>query len=92
MYGRRSTLLHKLENKDFYEHQDLTILPNTVCIIDGNALFHSVTEVPSTYGELAKKIFNTLPKSKCIHFVTDTYKHQSIKSAEREREERKLKK
>ena len=52
----KSTLLHKLESKDFYEHQVLTILPNTVCIIDGNALFHSITEVPSTYDELAKKI------------------------------------
>ena len=81
----KSTLLHKLENTEFHEHQDLTKLPNTVSTIDGNALFHSITDLPSTFGDLAKKILKTLPNSKYIHFVTDTYKANSIKDAERER-------
>ena len=77
-------LLHKLENQQFYEEQDMSKLSNTVFIIDVNALFHSITDITTTYGELAKKLFICLPKTS-IHFVTDTYKEDSIKRAERER-------
>ena len=52
----KSVLLHKLENKQYYEEQDLSKLPNSVFIIDGNALFHSNLDIPTTFGELAKKI------------------------------------
>ena len=79
----KSVLLHK--NQQYYEEQDLSKLPNSVFIIDGNALFHSILDIPTTFGELAKKIFSCLPKSSTIHFVTDTYRDNSIKRAERER-------
>ena len=51
----KSKLLHKLENQQFHEEQDMSKLSNTVFIIDGNALFHSITDITTTYGELAKK-------------------------------------
>ena len=55
-------------------------------IIDGNALFHSMIGLPETYGEFALKVFKSFPKNANeIHFVTDSYKDDSIKSLERER-------
>ena len=54
-------------------------------VIDGNALFHSITTLPETFGELALAILKSFPKSKNIHFITDSYIPSSIKAAERER-------
>jgi hypothetical protein len=55
------------------------------CITDGNALFHSVVRLPNTFGEFAKVIFQCLPMATVVHFVTDTYKADSIKNIERAR-------
>lgn len=56
-----------------------------VHIIDGNALFHTLTNLPETFGELAYNIFCALPKVAKVHFLTDNYKEHSIKSLERMR-------
>lgn len=39
--------------------------------------------VPETFEDLAYQIFNTLPKAPVIHYVTDTYKENSIKQMKR---------
>ena len=54
-------------------------------IIDGNAAYHTLTDLPHTFGEVCQKIFYTLPKGSDITFSTDMYKAHSIKSIERER-------
>ena len=41
--------------------------------------------ITQTFAELAEKAFCSLPKAKTVHFVTDTYKEDSIKSIERKR-------
>ena len=54
-------------------------------ICDGNALIQNLTGLPQTFGQLAEKIFDSLPAAQRIDFVTDTYMESSIKSAERRR-------
>ena len=56
-------------------------------VVDGNTLLHALTALPQTFGELSKKLFSVLPKVKRVRvdFVTDTYKDNPIKSAERRR-------
>ena len=77
----KAALMHKLEEEDSYKAPDKE--SNHIHIIDGNALFHSLSQIPETFGEVAQKIFNSLPKVKRVHFLTDNYKDVSIKSAER---------
>ena len=77
----KSKLLHKLE-----EGHTLTEEPTApIHVIDGNAVIQALTQVPETFGELAERIFLTLPKASRVDFVTDTYKENSIKNVERER-------
>ena len=83
MKTNKSSLMHKLEQHDIQETNES--IPNSVSIIDGNALFQSLTSLPETFGELALTILKYFPKSKIVHFITDTYVTGSIKSAERER-------
>ena len=54
-------------------------------IIDGNAMYHSLKEVPDTFGEIAKSIFKMIPHEKNVIFSTDMYLSGSIKSQERDR-------
>ena len=49
------------------------------------AFFYSLTDIPDTFGEFAKKYLHTLPQRAPVHFVTDIYKPDSIKSFERDR-------
>ena len=84
----KSVLMHKLEQNLSTISQSLSSLPNDkVHIIDGNVLIHTVSSVPDTFGQLAKKIFLMLPQVGQIHFVTDTYNELSIKTTERIRRE-----
>ena len=46
-----------------------------------------MSQIPETFGEVAQKIFNSLPKVKRLHFITDNYQDDSIKSIERRRGE-----
>ena len=79
----KAKLLHKLEDGTGYE--DIMQLEDNVYIMDGNALLQALTGLPQTFGELAEKVFCSLPEAKTVHFVTDTYKEDSIKSIERKR-------
>lgn len=78
----KATLLHKL-GINYCESQDFSRQSNTTYIIDGNALLHCLSSGPDTFGDLAKQAFRSLPSATSAHFVTDTYKPDSIKSCER---------
>ena len=79
----KAKLLHKLE--DDTGHENIMQLEDNVYIINGNALLQALTGLPQTFAELAEKKSCSLPKAKTVHFVTDTYKEDTIKSIERER-------
>ena len=82
MTTNKATLMHKLENKDILESYDTN--SKITNIIDGNALLQSLVGLPETFGDLALKVFNLLPKnSDEIHFITDAYDSDSIKGLER---------
>ena len=81
----KSVLMHKLESPAALA--DATSNTNTLkeVIIDGNALLHSLINIPETFGQLTETIFHLLPQAECIHFVTDSYNVKSIKCLERMR-------
>ena len=64
----KSALMHRLED-DVSSKAPNNNRQHTQ-IIDGNALFHSLSQIPETFREVAQKIFNSLPKIKKLHFVT----------------------
>ena len=55
-----------------------------IVIQDGNALYHTIREVPGTFKGICDKIFDMLPKQVDIIFSTDIYNTGSIKSSERQ--------
>ena len=56
---------------------------NGVIIQDGNALFHSLVQVPENFRDISIQIFEMLPSHGDVIFSTDMYKLSSIKSDER---------
>lgn len=60
-------------------------LPRSTYIMDGNALYQSQVSIPKTFADLAESLFDQLPKSPRVDFVTDTYLPMSIKETERTR-------
>ena len=77
----KSKLLHKLE-----EGHTMTTRPvSAVYVIDGNAMFQAFTQIPATFGELAERLFVSIPNAERVDFVTDTYQEHSIKNTERSR-------
>ena len=42
-------------------------------------IFYSLIGLPDTFGQLAKKVLDSLPEAKRVDFVTDSYKPGSIK-------------
>ena len=79
----KSSLMHKLEDPSALHTSGKQ--KEDIEVIDGNCMFYILANLPSTFGELAMKIFLALPKANLVHFVTDTYRHNSIKCFERER-------
>ncbi|GFS11014.1 hypothetical protein ElyMa_006661200 [Elysia marginata] len=77
----KAVLMHKLEEKSALYTSAKE--PHHIHVIDSNALYHGLADLPMTLGELAKKIFNSLPKVAKVDFLTDNYKDDSIKSFER---------
>ena len=82
MKTNNSQLMKNLEGK-------VALAGNADCVADdvaatdGNAVFQSITNPPSTFADL--DIFHmSVPKSRVIHFVTDTYRPHSIKEMERQ--------
>ena len=57
----------------------------TMIIQDGNALFHTIQELPGNFKEIAYRIFDAMPKNCDLVFSTDMYKTHSVKRMERER-------
>jgi len=85
MKTNKSQLMKYLEAK-VAPAENVDSVADDVAVIDGNAVFQSITSPPSTFADLASHIFHTrLPKSRVIHFVTDTYHRYSIKEMERQR-------
>ena len=58
---------------------------DTLLIVDGNAVFHCLTEVPDTFKCICEKIFKIIPGKSDFIFSTDTYSSDSIKEMERKR-------
>ena len=77
----RAKLKHQLEDDAMLVHHHC-LDDLGAYVVDGNTLLHTVTVLPQTFGELSKKLSSMLPKVKTVDFVTDTYKENSIKSAE----------
>ena len=55
----------------------------TIVIEDGNAIFHCMSNVPSTFLEIAERIFDMASSCDNIIFSTDMYKRNSVKTMER---------
>ena len=79
----KSQLLHCLEDR--IKTLRCPTIDDRLYIIDGNAHFQAMSHLPATFEDLALQIFNTLPEASFVHFVTDTYKENSIKQMERDR-------
>ena len=77
----KAKLMHQLEDDAALVHRPCL---DYLCayVVDGNALLHALSALPQTFGELSKKLFSVLPKVKRVDITTDTYKDNSIKSAE----------
>ena len=61
--------------------QDSTVL----LIEDGNALFHSIKEIPGNFRQISEKLFNMTSNKVDVIFSTDMYKEDSVKAMERNR-------
>ena len=57
----------------------------TLLVIDGNAIYHSMTEIPDTLKGACEKVYQCIPKTSDVIFSTDMYTKHSVKSLERER-------
>ena len=79
----KAKLLHLLETG--VTSPDAPKVEDSVYIIDANAILQALIGLPTTFEELAKKVFDLLPKVSRLDFVTDTYKKDSIKTYERSR-------
>ena len=55
----------------------------TLLIIDGNAVFHCLMDLPGTFRQICEKIFCMIPKNSDVIFSTDMYSSKSIKTQER---------
>ena len=61
--------------------QDSTVLLKE----DGNALFHSIKEIPGSFRQMSEKLFSMTSQKVDVIFRTDMYKEDSVKSMERNR-------
>ena len=57
----------------------------TLMIVDGNAMYHSLVEIPDTLKGVCEKIYSLIPGFSDVIFSTDMYEPESIKSSERKR-------
>lgn len=57
----------------------------TLTVLDGNACFHYLKEVPSNFSQICAKIFTMLGNNGDVVFSTDQYFPDSVKSMERRR-------
>lgn len=66
-------------------HEDAAPPPHdeTLVIIDGNACFYYLKEVPRDFSQICNKVFNFMPKTGDVVFSTDSYVPNSVKAMER---------
>jgi len=55
----------------------------TLVIIDGNACFYYLKEIPGNFSQICDKVFNIMPRSGDVVFSTDSYVPNSVKAMER---------
>ena len=77
----KAKLMHHLEGR--ITESDRPPLDQCIYVMDGNAVIQAIVHLPETFADLAMQIFSNLPKVSTVHFVTDTYKSESIKQFER---------
>ncbi|GFN98933.1 hypothetical protein PoB_002543900 [Plakobranchus ocellatus] len=79
----KAVLMHTLEDTSALKSPDID--QEHIHIIDGNAVYHAlhVPDLTGTFGELTSRIFCALPKVAKVHFLTENYREDSIKSLER---------
>ena len=80
----KSAALHHL-TKNTESIIDAPSDEDTLTIIDGNAVFHSITQVHTTFRQICVKVLEMMPKKSSFVFSTDMYLDGSIKSMERQR-------
>ena len=56
---------------------------DAIHVEDGNALFHVLTNLPSTFGDICLRILDQMVAKKHFIFSTDSYHPNSIKAQER---------
>ena len=56
---------------------------DAIFIQDGNALFHVLTNLPHTFGEICLQVLDQMVAKKHFIFSTDSYQPDSIKAQER---------
>ena len=79
----KSKLLHHLES--CIEHVTAPASEAVAKVIDDNASLYVLSPIPDIFQGVAETVFDRLPKSARVDFVTDRYKDISIKSFERKR-------
>lgn len=57
----------------------------TLVIIDGNAYFYFLKELPGNFKQICSKVFDMMPKTGNVVFSTDSYFPNSVKTMERQR-------
>jgi len=67
------------------DDSDLSVNQSDCMIIeDGNALFHSLQEIPPYFGDIAHKIVSSIVgHASPVIFSTDMYSENSVKSVQR---------
>ena len=76
----KASMLHALvENSE----EEIPFPRDAICIMDGNALFHSLTNLAPTMGGICKQILRAMVDKHDFMFSTDSYHEDSIKTHER---------
>ena len=78
----KATMLHFIMADSTH---DTEYPDNAFFIQDGNALFHTLTSLPSNFGELSSLILDQMMFKRNFVFSTDSYHDNSIKTQERRR-------
>lgn len=76
----KSTMLHYLLEDS---SEDVPYPKDALHIQDGNALFHALTNMPPTFGEICLQVLDQMVAKKDFVFSTDSYHADSIKAQER---------
>ena len=79
----KSTSFHLLTKG--IENPDSPPDAETLTVIDGNVIFHFMTQVPTIFHQIFVNVFGMMPKASDFVFSTDMYEDGSIKSMEQKR-------